>query len=346
MCKRVKLLALLFCLFVFQSIDAQSDYYFQLGTSVNLSALDFSDCNGALTYDISDAGTDDCTGCDNIQNFTIPGNITVTAYEGGEECDEITVTLVNGPDINLNVVAATDCNEITFDGNFLGTVTDWSWDFNDDDDEDANSESGIYVYTENGSVEVELTVTYSQGCLATSTQNIDVNGPIADLLIQGDPEGDVEFESIFTTTFAGNSCTIPFCVDDIENTHSIILDDNTANFSSTNQSFTITLEGVGVLYTNSAGLPPSAINYDFPAGASGFYELTYEVVDQDGCSHIKTYQVYISEFSSPDTDLVNITAQHDAYCVGENLQFELTADSQNPEDVTYYFAIGCYNSKS
>ena len=341
MCKRVKLLALLFCLFIFQSIDAQSDYCFQLGTSVNLSALDFSDCNGALTYDISEAGADDCTGCDNIQNFTIPGNIIVTAYEGGEECDEIIVTLVNGPDINLNVVAAADCNEITFDGNFPGTVTDWSWDFNDDDEEDANSESGIYVYTENGSIEVELTVTYSQGCLATSTQNIDVNGPIADLLIQGNPEGDVEFESIFTTTFAGNSCTIPFCVDDIENTHSIILDDNTANFSSTNQSFTITLEGVGVLYTNSAGLPPSAINYDFPAGASGFYELTYEVVDQDGCSHIKTYQVYISEFSSPDTDLVNITAQQDAYCVGENLQFELTADSQNPEDVTYYFAIGC-----
>ena len=341
MCKRVKLLALLFCLFIFQSIDAQSDYCFQLGTSVNLSALDFSDCNGALTYDISEAGADDCTGCDNIQNFTIPGNIIVTAYEGGEECDEITVTLVNGPDINLNVVAAADCNEITFDGNFPETVTDWSWDFNDDDDEDANSESGIYVYTENGSIEVELTVTYSQGCLATSTQNIDVNGPIADLLIQGNPEGDVEFESIFTTTFAGNSCTIPFCVDDIENTHSIILDDNTANFSSTNQSFTITLEGVGVLYTNSVGLPPSAINYDFPAGASGFYELTYEVVDQDGCSHIKTYQVYISEFSSPDTDLVNITAQQDAYCVGENLQFELTADSQNPEDVTYYFAIGC-----
>ena len=341
MCKRVKLLALLFCLFIFQSIDAQSDYCFQLGTSVNLSALDFSDCNGALTYDISEAGADDCTGCDNIQNFTIPGNIIVTAYEGGEECDEIIVTLVNGPDINLNVVAAADCNEITFDGNFPETVTDWSWDFNDDDDEDANSESGIYVYTENGSIEVELTVTYSQGCLATSTQNIDVNGPIADLLIQGNPEGDVEFESIFTTTFAGNSCTIPFCVDDIENTHSIILDDNTANFSSTNQSFTITLEGVGVLYTNSVGLPPSAINYDFPAGASGFYELTYEVVDQDGCSHIKTYQVYISEFSSPDTDLVNITAQQDAYCVGENLQFELTADSQNPEDVTYYFAIGC-----
>ena len=197
MYKRARLLPLLFCLFLCQSIAAQSDYCFQTGTAVDLTALDFPDCSSGLTYDISGAGANDCIGCDTNQNFASPGNITVTAYEGGEECDDITITLVNGPEIILNVASASECNEISFEGNFSGSVTDWSWDFNNDNQEDASSESGTYVYTENGNIDVELTVTTNQGCVATSTQNIDVNGPIADLLIQGNPDGDAEFESQF-----------------------------------------------------------------------------------------------------------------------------------------------------
>ncbi len=335
----IKFLLPLCLLFVVQNVRAQFDYCFQQGTALDLSTLDFPGCSGALTYDISGGGLD-CTDCPVGQDLNNVGLITITANSGGNECDDVTVNVVANSTITLSGGNTPNCNEYTFSGNASGIITDWNWDFDSNGQIDATSQNGNYEFSQVGNQTITLTTVASNGCETTATVTEFINGPIADLTFQGNPDGDNDYIGISTISFAGNECTIPFCVDDITNTHCIRIVDNTPNASSTNQIFNVTVDGA-VIYNNAAGVAPVDISHCFDPDDSGYFELVYTVTDQAGCISTKSYQIYLAEFSSPDADLLNLSAQQDAYCVDETLSFEYTADALNPEGVTYIFAIGC-----
>jgi len=337
-----KLLSLLCCLFIGISVSAQTDYCFQSGSTVDLNSLDFPDCTGGLTYDISGGGVD-CTNCNASQTFNNTGNITITAFSGGDECDEIDVLIADGPNVVINSTSAPNCNEITFNGNVSGSVTDWSWDFNNDGIEDAGSQSGSYAFTANGNQNVSLTVTTNQGCELTTTANYLVPGPWADLNTNGLIDGDTE--ALVESAFNDLACVIPYCVDDPEDDFLVSFSDaGQGNSSGTNTSYEITLNG-NVIYPSSATAPSNFdLDLSSQGGTLGYNELIYNITDNNGCIFTKEYQVYWEEDSFPTANLDNVTPDEVAegtsqYCIGDPLEFEISASSLS--GVSYIFAIGC-----
>lgn len=319
---------------------SQADYCFEVGNSVNLNSLNFPECSGALTYDISGGGIN-CSECDLNQTFNSAGIITITAYSGGTECGEVSLSIENIPTITLNTSTSPNCNEVTYQGEFNGNVSGWSWDFNQNNQEDSDSQSGFFIAEENGSQDISLTVTSNQGCEITTIENVAVNGPQAELSFLGEQFGNEIPLSVFT--FNNLDCVVSYCVNSLIDDNTIIISDSPHPVvgGGSISSYTISFNGNQVY---SSGTAPASLVLDMSnQGNPGYNALIYEITDSNGCIFTKEYSVYWESFSINGAGLSNETESPVVnYCNGQDLTFEVTASST--AGVTYYFFIGCQSS--
>lgn len=342
MSRLTKYITLLCLLIISNILSAQSDYCYELGTAVNLSTLDFSDCSGPLTYSINGGGLN-CTDCENNQTFTATGNFVIIAYSEGNPCDQVSVSVYEEPVMILNSVGSPNCNEYSYDANYSGQVSEWEWDFNNNNQSDASTQSGSYTFLSNGSQTVNLTIITNQGCEITTSVTEPVGGPLASLSTFGIIDGNST--ALVETAFNDLQCVIPYCVEDPEDDYTVDISNvDLGNSSGTNVSYELTLNG-NIIY-GSSPTPPSGfdLNLETQGGTLGYNQLIYTIVDDNGCEYAKEYQVYWEEDSFPTANLDNVTPDEVAegtsqYCIGDPLEFEISASSLS--GVSYIFAIGC-----
>lgn len=323
---------------------SQESFCVTAGDEINLNNLNFEDCSGALTYDITNSSTGlNCTDCDFLIYPTGSESITVTAYDSdGDECDQLSVSITFlTATISFINSSSPDCNEFTFEADVSNSVSNYSWDFDNDGSSDSSNPNPTWTFESNGNQNVVLTVSDGAGeCSYTTSVNLTVDGPWAELVISGNPDGDDDYEVFDLINFNNNACTVPFCVDDVDDTHCLVLTDFPHANAAGNNLYEIWIDNANI-YSSAA--PPLDLSYCFPPAFSGYATLDYQITDQNGCEFLKSYQVYIAEYIFPVELVEIIDPDLQGNCVGDVLEFVVTADPINPEDVTYIVAIDCSN---
>lgn len=312
--------------------------------NINLDLIDFNSCDDPLTYDITNSSNvANCDDCGAINGpFSSSETITVTIYENGIQCNQQNLSVIF-LDASINYIAenAPNCNQFTFDATTSSSVNSYQWDFDGDGTPDSIDPNPTWTFSSNGNQTVELTVFSSNGNCSYSTNTVlFVDGPWADLSFFGNLEGDSEFENLGTVNFNGNACTVPFCVDDIENIHCIQMSEIVHANTGINSQFQIWLDGTSIFNENFG---PVNFEYCFPADFSGYSTIEFQITDNNGCISIVSCEVYVAEDSFPSAS-VNIDIPNDeGFCIGEVVEFEIEADDSNPNDLTYIIAIDCPN---
>jgi|GEM_PF-6587948 len=114
-----------------------------------------------------------------VHTYINPGTYTVqfsATVNGSEVSDSFTVTVFENPSASFtNVPTACEGQAVTFTSTSTGangsTISNYDWAFGDGAIEQGPDASPVYIYNNIGSYDVSLTVTDSNGCIASTTVN-------------------------------------------------------------------------------------------------------------------------------------------------------------------------------
>lgn len=218
-------------------------------------------------------------------SFTVPGNHLVTLTVSENNCTESytdTVVVYPMPTADFNASPVSGCVPFTVqfsDSSIAGTPINYLWDFGDGSPPSTQA-NPVHTYTQTGVYDVSLTISTTNGCIATHTFNVPGMVTVNSLPTAG-----------FTISPTETSIFNPL----------ITMTDQSQNSISCNYSFG---DGYGV---------SNECDYEYAYPEAGVYTITQVVFNENGCTDtayatvdIKhEYRFYIPNAFTPEGDGLN-----------------------------------------
>ncbi len=335
-----KLTLVILFIFFLEALDAQNTC-FVVNQNISLEMIfNSTNCSGATTYNITSSPGNliNCTNCNSssINVGSIPGTIEAEADGGCTLQIEIFDLEIEANNISGNNCASYNFNATT---DMIGNLS-YTWHFPGNITLTGNPVSHEFQQT---GLNQPYSLTVSNGnCSVTLNEMISVGGPQAELEFSGiggfpDPLNIVQIDSL--------DCVVSYCVSN-PNIHNQLTLSNVQNTNQTgtNTQFVLVLNG-NVIYDSSSAPSNFIIEMDILPATLGYNSLNYQIIDDNGCSSFKEYQIYWEDNSNLPGSGLSITSAPSSntslYCVGDVIEFEYSADQLNPLGVTYLFYIAC-----
>lgn len=232
-------------------------------------------------------------------SYTTPGvysvSLVVTNVLGCSDGDTITnnITVLAPPVAAFTVSDSADCTPLSVnftDGSAAGdaAITTWSWDFGDGNTSLQTSPS--HTYTTAGTYQASLTITDSNGCESTATQNIQsYANPVVDFAAS-DTVGCASFTVSFSSLATASAPIANWSWD--------FGDGNTSNQQNPSHTYTV----------------------------NGNYDISLEVTDNRGCTTTLQKSSYIN-LTNPVADF---TYGPSMICPGTIVTFQDASTPDHP----------------
>lgn len=196
-------------------------------------------------------------------NFTAHGTYTVdyiVATSEGCTSNAVTKQVIFNNNNAFDFTTVGNCVGQAVAFTATGTnVTKWSWDFNNSGAENSTIQNPSFTYNSTGTKTAKLTVTFSDGCVQSTTHDIIVSG------------GSADFN--FSTTAA---CAPTY----------------TVNFTSTSTVSSGTITGYN--WDFGDGQTSTDTNPTHNYNAAGTFPVKLTITTSDGCTNSKTTNVVVA----------------------------------------------------